>query len=94
MTGGVALVLGPTGFNLGSGMTGGTVYLVDLDPSTINAKYVAASPLGDADQTVVRTLLEEHVAATDSPVAAALLRDFDPDRFSRVATCLRAEAPE
>ena len=36
MTGGVALVLGSVGFNLGAGLTGGRVYLLDPDGSRLN----------------------------------------------------------
>ena len=36
MTGGVALVLGTVGFNLGAGLTGGRVYLLDPDGSRLN----------------------------------------------------------
>jgi glutamate synthase domain-containing protein 3 len=94
MTGGVALVLGPTGFNLGSGMTGGTVYLLDHDPGMLNADYVSASPLDDEDVDAVRGLLDAHVRETGSPVAAALLEHFDPARFARVGTRLTPEPLE
>ena len=50
MTGGVAPVLGPVGFNLGAGMTGGRVYLYDLDGSRLNRQYVRAEPLDTAAQ--------------------------------------------
>jgi glutamate synthase domain-containing protein 3 len=94
MTGGVALVLGPTGFNLGSGMTGGVVYLLDPDEATLNRQYVQASPLGPGDVDAVRALLTEHVAETGSPAAEALLAAFDPARFARVATCVAPEPLE
>jgi glutamate synthase domain-containing protein 2/glutamate synthase domain-containing protein 3 len=94
MTGGVALVLGPTGFNLGSGMTGGTVYLLDHDPGMLNADYVSASPLDDEDVDAVRGLLDAHMRETGSPVAAALLEHFDPARFARVGTRLTPEPLE
>jgi glutamate synthase domain-containing protein 3 len=93
MTGGVALVLGPAGFNLGAGMTGGVVYLLDHDPGMLS-DYVAGSPLTDADLTIVRTLLDEHLAETGSRAARALLDGFDPARFVRVATRLKAEAAD
>src|SRR4030095_2763921 len=44
MTGGIALVLGPTGFNLGAGMTGGVVYLLDLDEAVLKRQSVKAEP--------------------------------------------------
>jgi glutamate synthase domain-containing protein 3 len=92
MTGGVAAVLGPTGFNLGSGMTGGAVYLLDGDPAMLNAQYVKASPLSLEDTPALRALLEEHALETESPVAAALLADFDPSRFVKVTTRVQPEA--
>jgi len=94
MTGGVALVLGRTGFNLGSGMTGGVVYLLDADEAMLNRQYVAASPLTDEDAAQVQLLLEEHAAETASPLAFTLRAAFDPARFVRVATCLRPEPLE
>jgi glutamate synthase domain-containing protein 2/glutamate synthase domain-containing protein 1/glutamate synthase domain-containing protein 3 len=94
MTGGVALVLGPTGFNLGSGMTGGCVYLLDPDPAMLNRQYVKAEPLSADDATLVRQLLAEHVAETASPRAAKLLEAFEPGRFVCVTTRLVAEKVE
>jgi glutamate synthase domain-containing protein 3 len=88
MTGGTALVLGKTGFNLGSGMTGGVVYLLDADEAMLNRQYVTASPLTGDDAATVQALLEEHTAETESPLAFTLRTAFDPPRFSRVSTCL------
>ena len=94
MTGGVALVLGPTGFNVGAGMTGGVVYLLDHDPEMLNRDYVLARPLEGEDESVVRRLIEEHVSVTDSTIARELLAGFDSSRFARVSTCLRPEPVE
>ena len=91
MTGGLALVLGSTGFNLGSGMTGGRVYLLDPDPRQLNAQYVRLDPLSEADAALVLELLQEHLAETRSPRAAALLERFEPGRFGRVTTRLQPE---
>jgi glutamate synthase domain-containing protein 2/glutamate synthase domain-containing protein 3 len=86
MTGGVALVIGPTGHNLGSGMTGGVVYLLDADLTRLNREYVAAFPLDEVGAAAVRGLLQNHVAETGSPRAERLLESFDPGRYVRVAT--------
>ena len=94
MTGGTALVLGPTGFNLGSGMTGGVVYLLDPDESRLNRQYVQALPLDDEDAAAVEALLAEHAAETGSRRARDLLATFDPGRFARVETRLRPEPLE
>ena len=66
MTGGIALVLGPVGFNLGAGLTGGRVYLLDLDGSRLNRQYVKAEPLDAEGAAEVEQLLREHAAETAS----------------------------
>ena len=53
MTGGVVVVLGPTGRNFGAGMTGGRAYLYDPDgrvPLRINAASVRATALADPER--------------------------------------------
>ncbi|HSP59478.1 MAG TPA: glutamate synthase-related protein, partial [Ornithinimicrobium sp.] len=83
MTGGRALVLGPTGRNVGAGMSGGTAFLLDLDRERMNPLATAQgdlhlTPLPDTDHLEeVRALVEEHLELTGSPVAAALLADDD-----------------
>lgn len=91
MTGGTALVLGPTGHNLGAGMTGGAVYLLDPDLATLDRDYVRTDPLSEEDAATVLALLDEHVAATGSPRAWRLRDRFDPARFVRVTTRLAPE---
>ncbi|AWB86427.1 glutamate synthase large subunit [Mycetocola zhujimingii] len=80
MTGGLAVILGETGRNLGAGMSGGTAYVHRLTPEKVNREALAAgeltlSPLGSADIEIVRDLLERHLAETGSPRAAQLLAD-------------------
>ena len=94
MTGGVALVLGPVGFNLGAGLTGGRVYLLDPDGSRLNRQYVKMEPLDEAGAAEVLELLREHASETASRGAERLLRAFDPLRFSRVTTALVPEPIE
>ena len=36
MTGGVVVILGPTGRNVGAGMSGGHAFVLDLDPTVFN----------------------------------------------------------
>jgi glutamate synthase (NADPH/NADH) large chain len=80
MTGGHVLVLGPTGRNVGAGMSGGIAYFLDLRVSRVNqaaleAGELALEALTDADWETVRGLLERHRAETGSAVAAELLAD-------------------
>jgi glutamate synthase (NADPH/NADH) large chain len=91
MTGGLALILGATGRNLGAGMSGGTAYVLDLREERMNREALAAGelellPLGSGDIEIVRDLLEQHVAETDSAVAARLLGDLEAAsaRFTKV----------
>ncbi|QEO15900.1 glutamate synthase large subunit [Agromyces intestinalis] len=91
MTGGLALILGETGRNLGAGMSGGTAYVLGLRESRINRESLAGGELellglGGADREIVRDLLEQHVAQTGSAVAARLLDEGDAafDRFTKV----------
>jgi glutamate synthase (NADPH/NADH) large chain len=82
MTGGLALILGGTGRNLGAGMSGGTAYVYRLRPERVNSDALAAGelellPLGSADKTIVMDLLTKHQAETGSTVAARLLEDID-----------------
>jgi glutamate synthase (NADPH) large chain len=76
MTGGVAVILGPTGRNVAAGMSGGYAYVLDLDPALVNGELVDVEPLSDDDAARLRAVLESHVAYTDSAVAAALLSDW------------------
>jgi glutamate synthase (NADPH/NADH) large chain len=75
-------------------MTGGVVYLLDADEATLNRQYVRSAPLGPEDETLVRSLLMEHVAETSSPVAEGLIASFDPSRFARISTGLSPEPLE
>jgi len=91
MTGGTALVLGTTGPNVGSGMTGGRVYLLKADASSLNKTYVGLSPLNEIDEAVVKEMLREHLDHTGSTLARTLLDDFDPTLFSAVSTIVKPE---
>ncbi|TGO04530.1 glutamate synthase large subunit [Serinibacter arcticus] len=91
MTGGVVVVLGRMGRNVGAGMSGGTAYVLDLDERQVNAAAVEAgdlllSPLSDTDRDRVASLLRRHQEETDSPLATNLLTDLNGtlDRFTRI----------
>ena len=84
MTGGEALILGPTGRNLGAGMSGGVAYVAELQRARVNMEMVDLDPLDDSDQERVRALLVRHVEETDSDLAARLLADWDPRVFTKV----------
>ncbi|GAA4961285.1 glutamate synthase large subunit [Actinoplanes utahensis] len=76
MTGGVVVVLGPTGRNFAAGMSGGKAFVLDLDQNLVNPELVDLAPLSDEERDVLRGLVEKHHAETDSAVAGRLLKDW------------------
>jgi glutamate synthase (NADPH/NADH) large chain len=73
MTGGRALILGPTGRNFAAGMSGGVAWVLDLVPEYLNSGMVDPLPLDDSDVEQVTQLLVRHTAETGSDVAANLV---------------------
>jgi glutamate synthase (NADPH/NADH) large chain len=87
MTGGIVVVLGPTGRNFGAGMSGGVAYVLDDDKtmaSRLNKGTVALDALDAEDLAVVRGLVEEHVAHTRSAHGRAILAGWAKRRFVKV----------
>ncbi|MEH6779983.1 MAG: glutamate synthase large subunit [Rhodoglobus sp.] len=82
MTGGLALILGTTGRNLGAGMSGGTAYIHQLREERVNGDSLSSgelvlSGLGSGDIEIVKDLLERHLEETGSVVAEGMLADMD-----------------
>ena len=81
MTGGVAVILGPTGKNFAAGMSGGIAYVLDENNSlyrNLNKEMVLMESIEHkTDKEELRNLLTKHVAYTDSAKAKMILDDFD-----------------
>jgi glutamate synthase domain-containing protein 3 len=75
MTGGVVVILGPAGINLGSGMTGGLTYVLtdQVLINSFNADFVRLEPCSAEEEQAVRQLLIRHWMLTRSNRAALLL---------------------
>jgi glutamate synthase (NADPH/NADH) large chain len=86
MTGGLAVILGPTGRNVAAGMSGGIAYVLDLDKSLLNTEMVDGLPLSEADAELLRAVVTRHHEETESDVAGALVADWAevPARFTKV----------
>jgi glutamate synthase (NADPH) large chain len=89
MTGGVVVVLGPTGRNFAAGMSGGVAYVLDDElefSSRCNRELVGLEQLDTEDAAALRVLVAEHADRTDSALAARLLADWDDSvrRFVKV----------
>lgn len=81
MTGGVAVILGPTGRNFAAGMTGGMAFVYDPDGTFLNRcnqELVDVDRLTNAGmQKLVEDLLRRHYELTNSFIARNLLQDWE-----------------
>ncbi|TQL47998.1 glutamate synthase (NADH) large subunit [Homoserinimonas aerilata] len=91
MTGGLAVILGTTGRNLGAGMSGGTAYVYELREERVNRESLTSGelelqPLGSGDIAILVDMLQQHLDETGSTVAARMLADIDETarRFVKV----------
>lgn len=80
MTGGVAVILGPTGVNFGAGMSGGIAYVYDEHGTFDNQCNLATLDLelvsSEEDRKILKSLLEAHVRYTHSPKAKHILDNW------------------
>jgi len=89
MTGGLAVILGTTGRNLGAGMSGGTAYVYELRRERVNREALELGelellPLDSADIEILTDLLQKHAAETDSALAGRMLADMTATAVSFV----------
>jgi glutamate synthase (NADPH/NADH) large chain len=103
MTGGRAVILGPTGRNFGAGMSGGIAYVWDPDGAfggLVNTEMVDLDPLDDLDTSWLVTAVFRHQNETGSEVAGRILSDWQysvpqfvkvmPRDYKRVLGAIRA----
>ncbi|GAB2843943.1 glutamate synthase large subunit [Lentzea nigeriaca] len=104
MTGGRAVVLGPTGRNVAAGMSGGIAYVLDLDPLSVNQEMVQLQRLSAEDLRWLKDAVTKHHQYTGSAVAASLLGDWTrragaftkvmPGDYQRVLEAMRLARAE
>ena len=81
MTGGVIVVLGPTGRNFAAGMSGGLAFVLDekgqfeklYNPDMVGLEAVES----EEDVSLLRGLVGQHLEWTGSALARRLLEDWD-----------------
>ncbi len=76
MTGGRAVILGPTGRNFAAGMSGGIAWVFDPHKdleNNCNFEMVGLEPVGDEYRSELRQLVARHARFTGSTVARRLL---------------------
>lgn len=100
MTGGVVVVLGRSGRNVGAGMTGGLAYFLDEDgsfPTKVNPEIVqlqrVITPTGEAQ---LKSLIQAHAERTGSAKAQAILAQWPEflGKFWQVVPPSEKDTPE
>lgn len=81
MTGGVVVVLGPVGRNVGAGMTGGLGYFYDADGSftqRLNTEIVKVQRIPNQDaESQLKTMIVKHLEKTGSRKAQMILENWE-----------------
>ena len=81
MTGGIVVVLGSTGRNIGAGMTGGVAFILDEHEQVVervNNEIVDVYDLSTTEQeSILKPLLEEHISKTKSTKATKILANWE-----------------
>ena len=81
MTGGRAVILGHTGKNFAAGMSGGIAYVLDKEHdlyTRLNKELVSLESVSEkTDIAELKSIIEEHEAATGSEKAKKILADFE-----------------
>jgi glutamate synthase (ferredoxin) len=80
MTAGIVILLGRAGINLGSGMTGGLVYVLgkSLAVTDYNSEFVRRVEIEESERIWLHQALMEHLYLTESQKARRLLRSSSP----------------
>ena len=81
MTGGVVVVLGPTGRNFAAGMSGGVAFVLDEESrfeKLCNTDMVGLEAVeSEEDVALLRGMIERHLEWTGSTAAGRVLDDFE-----------------
>jgi glutamate synthase (ferredoxin) len=84
MTGGVVVMLGSVGRNVGAGMTGGLGYFYDIDgtfESKVNGEIVKYQRLATTEgETQLKHMIERHYQLTGSERAESILDNWDDEK--------------
>ncbi|MBW4543821.1 MAG: glutamate synthase subunit alpha [Symplocastrum torsivum CPER-KK1] len=100
MTGGVIVVLGNVGRNVGAGMTGGLAYFLDKDgsfPAKVNPEIVKIQRVtSSVGELQLKDLIQAHAERTGSPRAKTILAYWSEylPQFWQVVPPSEADTPE
>lgn len=100
MTGGIVVVLGRSGRNVGAGMTGGLAYFLDEDgsfPTKVNPEIVQIQRVITASgEAQLKSLIQAHAERTGSAKAQAILAQWPEflNKFWQVVPPSEKDTPE
>ncbi len=100
MTGGVIVVLGKVGRNVGAGMTGGLAYFLDEEgtfPDFVNPEIVKIQSVSsEAGEKQLQELIKAHCDRTGSPKAEKILQNWQEylPKFWQLVPPSEADSPE
>jgi glutamate synthase (ferredoxin) len=100
MTGGVVVVMGKAGRNVGAGMTGGLAYFLDEDggfPTRVNPESVKVQRvITSAGEQQLKDLIQMHADRTGSPKAKQILENWSAflPQFWQLVPPSEADSPE
>jgi glutamate synthase (ferredoxin) len=100
MTGGVIVVLGNVGRNVGAGMTGGLAYFLDEDgsfPAKVNPEIIKIQRITTpAGEQQLKDLIQAHADRTGSPKARMILANWSEylPQFWQAVPPSEADSPE
>ena len=81
MTGGKIVILGPTGRNIGAGMTGGVTFILDENnqlEKKVNKEIVSIHKIHNSHQEkIIKDIISDYFKHTGSLKASKLLNDWD-----------------
>ncbi|NEO41790.1 MAG: glutamate synthase subunit alpha [Moorea sp. SIOASIH] len=99
MTGGVIVVLGKVGRNVGAGMTGGLAYFLDEEesfPAKVNQNVKIQRVISAAGEQQLKGLIKDHATRTGSPKAQMILDNWSEylPKFWQVVPPSEADTPQ
>lgn len=80
MTGGVVVVLGPTGYNFAAGMSGGMAFIYDTEndfEKKVNKGMIDLDPLSESDIKLLHEMVGNHFQYTSSKKAKEILENWE-----------------
>jgi glutamate synthase (NADPH/NADH) large chain len=83
MTGGLVVILGPTGKNFAAGMSGGMAYIYDPESNfehNLNKEMASLDPMEEEDFRLLQEMVSNHSEYTKSKLAKRMLHSWEAYR--------------